>query len=131
MFPEGFYNEIQVVVQVLSSNPEVNPDIPALLASSAAMAISGVPFAGPVGAARVGYIDGQYVLNPTFSQLEKSRMDLVVAGTEAAVLMVESEAQQLPEEVMLGAVVYGHEQMQAAIDAIYDLVRDGGKPEWN
>lgn len=131
LFPEGFYNEIQVVVQVLSSNPEVNPDIPALLAASAAMAISGVPFAGPVGAARVGYIDGAYVLNPTFSQLEKSRMDLVVAGTEAAVLMVESEAQQLPEDVMLGAVVYGHEQMQTAIDAIYELVRDGGKPEWN
>ncbi|MCE1176948.1 MAG: polyribonucleotide nucleotidyltransferase [Burkholderiales bacterium] len=131
LFPEGFYNEIQVVVQVLSSNPEVNPDIPALLAASAAMAISGVPFAGPVGAARVGYIDGEYVLNPTFSQLEKSRMDLVVAGTEAAVLMVESEAQQLPEDVMLGAVVYGHEQMQTAIDAIYELVRDGGKPEWN
>ena len=131
LFPEGFYNEIQVVVQVLSSNPEVNPDIPALLAASAAMAISGVPFAGPVGAARVGYIDGEYVLNPTVSQLEKSRMDLVVAGTEAAVLMVESEAQQLPEDVMLGAVVYGHEQMQTAIDAIYELVRDGGKPEWN
>ncbi|MBS1174727.1 MAG: pnp [Burkholderiaceae bacterium] len=131
LFPEGFYNEIQVVVQVLSSNPEVNPDIPALLAASAAMAISGVPFAGPVGAARVGYIDGQYVLNPTFAQLETSRMDLVVAGTEAAVLMVESEAQQLPEDVMLGAVVYGHEQMQVAIDAIYELVRDGGKPEWN
>lgn len=131
LFPEGFYNEIQVVVQVLSSNPEVNPDIPALLAASAAMAISGVPFAGPVGAARVGYVDGQYVLNPTFAQLENSRMDLVVAGTEAAVLMVESEAQQLPEEVMLGAVVYGHEQMQVAIDAIYELVRDGGKPEWN
>ena len=131
LFPEGFYNEIQVVVQVLSSNPEVNPDIPALLAASAAMAISGVPFAGPVGAARVGYIDGQYVLNPTFAQLENSRMDLVVAGTEAAVLMVESEAQQLPEEIMLGAVVYGHEQMQVAIDAIYELVRDGGKPEWN
>ncbi len=131
LFPEGFYNEIQVVVQVLSSNPEVNPDIPALLAASAAMAISGVPFAGPVGAARVGYIDGQYVLNPTFAQLETSRMDLVVAGTEAAVLMVESEAQQLPEDVMLGAVVYGHEQMQIAIDAIYELVRDGGKPEWN
>ena len=131
LFPEGFYNEIQVVVQVLSSNPEVNPDIPALLAASAAMAISGVPFAGPVGAARVGYIDGQYVLNPTFAQLENSRMDLVVAGTEAAVLMVESEAQQLPEDIMLGAVVYGHEQMQVAIDAIFELVRDGGKPEWN
>ena len=131
LFPEGFYNEIQVVVQVLSSNPEVNPDIPALLAASAAMAMSGVPIAGPGGAARVGYIDGQYVLNPTFAQLENSRMDLVVAGTEAAVLMVESEAQQLPEDIMLGAVVYGHEQMQTAIDAIYELVRDGGKPEWN
>jgi polyribonucleotide nucleotidyltransferase len=95
LFPEGFYNEVQVVVQVLSSNPEVNADIPALLASSAALAVSGIPFAGPVGAARVGYIDGEYILNPTYSQLEKSRMDLIVAGTEAAVLMVESEAQQL------------------------------------
>lgn len=131
LFPEGFYNEVQVVVQVMSVNPEVNPDIPALLAASAAMAVSGVPFAGPVGAARVGYIDGQYVLNPTFEQVAKSRLDLVVAGTEAAVLMVESEAQQLSEEIMLGAVVFGHEQMQAAIDAIYELVRDGGKPEWN
>ncbi|AXF85920.1 Polyribonucleotide nucleotidyltransferase [Ephemeroptericola cinctiostellae] len=131
LFPEGFYNEVQVVVQVISSNPEVNADIPALLAASAALAVSGIPFAGPVGAARVGYIDGEYILNPTYSQLEKSRMDLVVAGTEAAVLMVESEAQQLSEEIMLGAVVYGHEQMQAAIDAIYELVKDGGKAEWN
>ncbi|WP_189490622.1 polyribonucleotide nucleotidyltransferase [Formosimonas limnophila] len=131
LFPEGFYNEVQVVVQVMSSNPEVDPDIPSLLAASAALAISGIPFAGPVGAARVGYIDGQYVLNPTLSQLANSRMDLVVAGTESAVLMVESEAQQLPEEVMLAGIVYGHEQMQVAIDAIYDLVRDGGKPEWN
>lgn len=131
LFPEGFYNEIQVVVQVLSSNPEVDPDIPALLAASAALSISGVPFAGPVGAARVGYINGEYVLNPTMSQLADSRMDLVVAGTEAAVLMVESEAQQLSEEVMLAGIVYGHEQMQVAIDAIYELVRDGGKPEWN
>lgn len=131
LFPEGFYNEVQVVVQVMSSNPEVDPDIPSLLAASAALAISGIPFAGPVGAARVGYIDGQYVLNPTASQLANSRMDLVVAGTEAAVLMVESEAQQLSEEIMLAGIVYGHEQMQVAIDAIYDLVRDGGKPEWN
>jgi len=131
LFPEGFYNEVQVVVQVMSSNPEVDPDIPSLLAASAALAISGIPFAGPVGAARVGYIDGQYVLNPTLSQLANSRMDLVVAGTESAVLMVESEAQQLPEEVMLAGIVYGHEQMQVAIDAIYDLVRDGGKPEWD
>ncbi|MGL4767517.1 MAG: polyribonucleotide nucleotidyltransferase [Formosimonas sp.] len=131
LFPEGFYNEIQIVVQVLSSNPEVDPDIPSLLAASAALAISGVPFAGPVGAARVGYINGEYVLNPTLSQMAQSRMDLVVAGTEAAVLMVESEAQQLSEEVMLGGIVYGHEQMQVAIDAIYELVRDGGKPEWN
>ena len=90
-----------------------------------------MPFAGPVGAARVGYINGEYVLNPTMSQLADSRMDLVVAGTEAAVLMVESEAQQLSEEVMLAGIVYGHEQMQVAIDAIYELVRDGGKPEWN
>jgi polyribonucleotide nucleotidyltransferase len=131
LFPEGFYNEVQVVVQVMSSNPEVDPDIPSLLAASAALAISGIPFAGPVGAARVGYIDGQYVLNPTASQLANSRMDLVVAGTEAAVLMVESEAQQLSEEIMLAGIVYGHEQMQVAIDAIYELVRDGGKPEWN
>ncbi len=131
LFPEGFYNEVQVVVQVMSSNPEVDPDIPSLLAASAALVISGIPFAGPVGAARVGYIDGQYVLNPTASQLANSRMDLVVAGTEAAVLMVESEAQQLSEEIMLAGIVYGHEQMQVAIDAIYDLVRDGGKPEWN
>jgi polyribonucleotide nucleotidyltransferase len=131
LFPEGFYNEVQVVVQVMSSNPEVDPDIPALLAASAALAISGIPFAGPVGAARVGYIDGQYVLNPTASQLANSRMDLVVAGTEAAVLMVESEAQQLSEDIMLAGIVYGHEQMQVAIDAIYELVRDGGKPEWN
>lgn len=131
LFPEGFYNEIQVVVQVLSSNPEIDPDIPALLAASAALSISGVPFAGPVGAARIGYINGEYVLNPTASQLADSRMDLVVAGTESAVLMVESEAQQLSEEIMLAGIVYGHEQMQVAIDAIYELVRDGGKPEWN
>ena len=100
-----------------------------MIGASAALAVSGVPFAGPVGAARVGYIDGQYVLNPATPQLAKSDLDLVVAGTEIAVLMVESEAKQLSEDVMLGAVVFGHEQMQAVIDAIHELVRDGGKPE--
>jgi polyribonucleotide nucleotidyltransferase len=131
LFPEGFYNEVQVVCTVMSCNPEVDPDIAALLGSSAALAIAGLPFNGPIGAARVGYIDGQYVLNPTKSQLINSRLDLVVAGTEQAVLMVESEADQLNEEVMLGAVVFGHEQMQAAIKAINELVVDAGKPEWD
>jgi len=130
LFPEDFFNEIQVVVHVLSSNPEIDPDIPAMIASSAALAISGVPFNGPMGAARVAYVNGQYLLNPTQTQLKTSQLDLIVAGTETAVLMVESEAQQLSEEVMLGAVVYGHEQMQIAINAIHDLVREGGKPEW-
>ncbi len=129
LFPEGYLNEVQVIVHVLSVNPEIDPDIAAMIGASAAICVSGIPFSGPVGAARVGYIDGQYVLNPTASQLKSSAMDLVVAGTEAAVLMVESEAQQLSEEVMLGAVVYGHTQMKAVIDAIHDLVRDGGKPE--
>jgi polyribonucleotide nucleotidyltransferase len=131
LFPEGFYNEVQVVIHVLSINPEVPADIPALIGASAALAVSGLPFNGPVGAARVGYLDGQYVLNPTREQLKSSRLDLVVAGTERAVLMVESEADQLPEDVMLGAVVFGHEQMQTAIDAIHELVREGGKPEWD
>ncbi|WP_126445559.1 polyribonucleotide nucleotidyltransferase [Sulfuricystis multivorans] len=131
LFPDGFYNEVQVIVHVLSSNPEVDPDIPAMLAASAALAISGIPFNGPIGAARVGYIDGQYVLNPTRTQLFDSQLDLVVAGTQSAVLMVESEAQQLPEDVMLGAVVFGHEQMQVAIQAINELVEVAGKPEWN
>ncbi len=131
LFPDGYYNEVQVVCTVMSCNPEVDPDIAALLGASAALAISGVPFAGPIGAARVGYIDGEYVLNPTKSQLPKSRMDLVVAGTEAAVLMVESEADQLSEEIMLGAVVFGHDQMQAAIKAINELVEVAGKPEWD
>ncbi|MGA2548719.1 MAG: polyribonucleotide nucleotidyltransferase [Burkholderiaceae bacterium] len=131
LFPEGFYNEVQVIIHVLSVNPEVDPDIPALVGASAALAISGIPFAGPIGAARVAYVDGQYVLNPTKTQLSTSGLDLVVAGTEQAVLMVESEAHQLPEDVMLGAVVFGHEQMQAAITAIHDLVRDAGKPEWD
>jgi polyribonucleotide nucleotidyltransferase len=131
LFPDGFYNEVQVIVHVLSSNPEVDPDIPAMIGASAAIAISGIPFNGPIGAARVGYIDGQYVLNPTRTQLLDSQLDLVVAGTQAAVLMVESEAQQLSEEVMLGAVVFGHDQMQAAIKAINELVEVAGKPEWN
>ncbi len=131
LFPEGFYNEVQVVVHVLSVDPEIDPDIPAMIATSAALSVSGIPFKGPIGAARVGYVDGQYVLNPTATQLKSSRLDLVVAGTERAVLMVESEAGQLAEEVMLGAVVYGHEQMQAAINAIHDLVRDAGKPAWD
>jgi polyribonucleotide nucleotidyltransferase len=131
LFPDGFFNEVQIIVHVLSVDPEIDPDIPAMLAASAALAVSGVPFKGPIGAARVGYIDGQYVLNPTATQLKTSKLDLVVAGTERAVLMVESEAQQLSEEIMLGAVVYGHEQMQAAIDAIHELVRDGGKPAWD
>jgi polyribonucleotide nucleotidyltransferase len=131
LFPEGFHNEVQVVATVLSLNPEVDPDIPALIGASAALAISGVPFQGPIGAARVGYINGQYVLCPTLSQLKESQLDLVVAGTEAAVLMVESEAKELSEEIMLGAVVFGHEQMQAAINAINELVEEGGKPEWD
>ncbi len=131
LFPEGFYNEVQVVVHVLSLNPEVSADIPALIGSSAALAISGIPFNGPIGAARVGYINGEYVLNPGKTQLLQSKMDLVVAGTEAAVLMVESEAQQLSEEVMLGGVVYGHEQSRVAIAAINELVRDAGKPVWD
>jgi polyribonucleotide nucleotidyltransferase len=129
LFPEGFYNEVQIVLQVISSNPEVDSDIPAMIGASAALAISGVPFAGPIGAARVGYIDGQYVLNPSAAQMAGSRLDLVVAGTEAAVLMVESEANELPEDVMLGAVTFGHEQAQIAIDAINELVEMGGKPE--
>jgi polyribonucleotide nucleotidyltransferase len=130
LFPDGFFNEVQVVVHVLSLNPEVQADIAALIGTSAALAVSGLPFNGPVGAARVGYINGEYVLNPGQTQLLDSRMDLVVAGTEAAVLMVESEAQQLSEEVMLGAVVFGHEQGRIAIAAINELVRDAGKPEW-
>ena len=131
LFPDGFYNEVQVVVHVLSVNPEIDPDIPAMIGASAALSVSGIPFKGPIGAARVGYVDGQYVLNPTAAQLKSSKLDLVVAGTERAVLMVESEADQLPEDVMLGAVVFGHEQMQAAINAIHDLVRDAGKPAWD
>ncbi|WP_018913972.1 polyribonucleotide nucleotidyltransferase [Thiomonas sp. FB-6] len=130
LFPEGFYNEVQVVAQVLSLNPEVESDIAALIAVSAALAVSGIPFDGPIGAARVGYVGGEYVLNPSRAQLADSRLNLVVAGTDAAVLMVESEADQLTEEVMLEAVMFGHRQLQTAIDAIHELVREGGKPAW-
>ncbi len=131
LFPEGFFNEVQVVIHVLSLNPEVQADIVSLIASSAALSISGIPFNGPIGAARVGYINGAYVLNPSQSQLKESKLDLIVAGTQAAVLMVESEADQLSEEVMLGGVVFGHEQGNIAIAAINDLVRDAGKPAWD
>jgi polyribonucleotide nucleotidyltransferase len=129
LFPEGYLNEVQVIIHVLSVNPEIDPDIPSMIGASAALCIAGIPFAGPIGAARVGYANGQYILNPTTTELKTSQMDLVVAGTETAVLMVESEAKQLSEEVMLGAVVFGHEQMKAVIDAIHDLVAEGGKPE--
>lgn len=129
LFPEGYLNEVQIILHVLSVNPEIDPDIAAMIGASAALCVSGIPFNGPIGAARVGYINGEYVLNPTVSQLANTQLDLVVAGTETAVLMVESEAQELSEEVMLGAVVYGHDQMKAVIDAIHELVRDGGKPE--
>ncbi len=131
LFPEGFYNEVQVIIHTLSVNPEIDPDIAALIGASAALAISGIPFDGPIGAARVGYINNQYVINPTIAQLNESQMNLVVAGTEAAVLMVESEAQQLSEDVMLGGVMFGHEQMQAVINAIHELVGEAGKPEWD
>jgi polyribonucleotide nucleotidyltransferase len=131
LFPEGFFNEVHVVVHTVSLNPEVDADIASLIAVSAALSISGVPFNGPIGAARVGYVNGEYVLNPGQTQRKDSILDLVVAGTEAAVLMVESEAQQLSEEVMLGAVVFGHTQGAIAINAIHELVRDAGKPMWD
>jgi polyribonucleotide nucleotidyltransferase len=131
LFPEGFFNEVHVVVHTVSLNPEVDADIAAMIAVSAALSVSGVPFSGPIGAARVGYVNGEYVLNPGQTARKDSLMDLVVAGTEAAVLMVESEAQQLSEEVMLGAVVYGHQQGNIAINAIHELVRDAGKPVWD
>ena len=131
LFPEGFFNEVHVVVHTLSLNPEVDADIAALIAVSAALSVSGIPFSGPIGAARVGYVNGAYVLNPGQTARKDSILDLVVAGTEAAVLMVESEAQQLSEEIMLGAVVFGHEQGNVAINAIHELVRDAGKPMWD
>ena len=120
-----------MVIHTVSLNPEVDADIAAMIATSAALSVSGIPFHGPIGAARVGYINGQYVLNPGQTQRKDSQMDLVVAGTEAAVLMVESEALQLSEEIMLGAVVFGHEQGKVAINAIHELVRDAGKPTWD
>jgi polyribonucleotide nucleotidyltransferase len=131
LFPEGFYNEVQVVIHVLSLNPEVAADIPSLIGASAALALSGIPFNGPIGAARVGYIGGQYVLNPSKAQMAETQMDLIVAGTQAAVLMVESEAKQLSEEIMLAGVVFGHEQGNVAIAAINELVKDAGKPMWD
>ncbi len=131
LFRDSFYNEVQIVCMVMSCNPEVDPDIPALIGASAALSISGIPFNGPIGAARVGYINGQYVLNPTKTQLLETQLDLVVAGTAAAVLMVESEAKELSEEIMLGAVVFGHEQMRVAISAINELVEAAGKPDWD
>ncbi|MDM0046433.1 polyribonucleotide nucleotidyltransferase [Variovorax dokdonensis] len=131
LFPEGFLNEVHVVIHTLSLNPEVDADIAAMIGVSAALSISGIPFSGPIGAARVGYINGQYVLNPGKTARQDSQMDLVVAGTEAAVLMVESEALQLSEEVMLGGVVFGHDQARVAIEAIHELTRDAGKPVWD
>ena len=130
LFPEGFFNEVHVVVHTLSLNPEVDADIAAMIAVSAALSVSGIPFNGPIGAARVGYVNGEYVLNPGPTARKNSQLDLVVAGTESAVLMVESEADQLSEDVMLGAVVFGHEQGKIAIEAIHDLVREAGKPLW-
>ncbi len=130
LFPKGFMNEVQIIATLMSSNPEINGDIPALIGTSAAIALSGMPFNGPIGAARVGYINNEYVLNPTTSQLEDSRLDLVVAGTENAVLMVESEADLLSEEVMLGAVTFGHEAMQAVVKAVRELAAEVGVEAW-
>ncbi len=131
LFPKGFYNEVQGVATVISVNPDVDPDVPSLIGASTALALSGMPFMGPIGAARVGYLNGQYLLNPTKTQLDSSALDLVVAGTEKAVLMVESEADCLPEEVMLGAVMFGHEQLQTAIQVIREFAREAGKPAWD
>ncbi|MDY6956793.1 MAG: polyribonucleotide nucleotidyltransferase [Pseudomonadota bacterium] len=130
LFPKGFHHEVQVIATVKSVNPDVDPDIPALIGASAALAISGIPFQGPLGAARVGYVNNAYVLNPTYPQMERSDLDLVVAGTAEAVLMVESGANELPESVMLGAVLFGHEQMQAAIQAINEFAAEAAKPAW-
>ena len=130
LFPKGFMNEVQVIATLMSANPEVEGDIPALIGTSAALALSGIPFNGPIGAARVGYIDGEYVLNPTSSQLEDSKLDLVVAGTEKAVLMVESEAKLLPEDVMLGAVTFGHSSMQKVIQVVREMAAEAGVQPW-
>ena len=131
LFPDAFYNEVQVVATVMSSDPEIDADIPAIIGASAAMALSGVPFYGPLGAARVGYIDGAYVLNPSATQMQETRLDLVVAATATAVMMVESEAKELSEEIMLGAVVFGHEQMQGVIKMINELTAEAGKDAWD
>ncbi|MFC0679206.1 polyribonucleotide nucleotidyltransferase [Lysobacter korlensis] len=131
LFPEEFRNEVQIIATVMSLNPEVDGDIPALLGASAALALTGAPFQGPIGAAKVGYRNGQYLLNPTVSELAESELELVVAGTKDAVLMVESEAKMLSEDVMLGAVMFGHQQMQVAIDAINELVAEVGNPKWD
>ncbi len=132
LFPEGFFNEIQVVATVFSLDPTVQPDVPALIGASAALSLAGVPFAGPVGGVRVGFKEGAYLLNPSLSEISNgSDLDLIVAGTKEAVLMVESEANQLPEEVMLGAVLFGHQEMQIAIHAIEELVKAAGKPKWD
>ena len=131
LFPENFYNEIQIVATVLSSDSEVDADIPAMLGASAALVLSGIPFSGPIGAARVAYINGEYVLNPTTAELKQTQLNLVVAGTQQAVLMVESEASELSEDIMLGAITYGHQQMQAAIDAINSLADEAGVTAWD
>jgi len=131
LFPDGYYNEVQVVATVMSSNNEIDSDVPAMIGTSAALAVSGIPFNGPIGAARVGYADGQYVLNPTATELKTSQLNLVVAGTQPAVLMVESEANELSEDVMLGAVMFGHEQMQAVIEAINQLADEVNNPVWD
>jgi polyribonucleotide nucleotidyltransferase len=131
LFPESFYNEVQIVATVMSSDEEIDSDIPSMIGASAALALSGIPFDGPIGAARVGYANGQYLLNPTATELLTSQLDLVVAGTERAVLMVESEAQQLPEDVMLGAVMFGHEQLQTVINAINEMADAVGSDAWD
>ena len=130
LFPEGFYHEVQVVTTVVSLDPEIDADIPAMIGASAALALSGAPFNGPIGAARVGYADGQYILNPTATQLKESDLHLVVAGTRDGVMMVESQADCLSEDVMLGSVVFGHEQLQVVVNAINELVKECGKTRW-
>lgn len=131
LFPDAFYNEVQIVATVLSIDPEIDADIPAMIGASAAVALAGIPFYGPMGAVKVGYINGEYVLNPTATQLTESALDLVVAATETAVMMVESEAKELPEDIMLGAVVFGHEQMQPVIKMINELAAEAGKDAWD
>lgn len=131
LFPEAFYNEVQIVATVLSSDPEIDSDIPAIIGASAAMSLSGIPFYGPLGAARVGYIDGEYILNPSKTQMEETQLDLVIAATETAVMMVESEAKELSEEVMLGSVVFGHKAMQPVINMINEMAAEAGKDAWD